>query len=110
MDLADIKKWWQSMDFWLLKLDQPITHETASKSINWLIDEVERLNKALSDGVPILEEAATRIEELESENENLQLEHDVMFCRIRDANEQYSPEEVSRIIDAEIKAKRAESV
>jgi regulator of replication initiation timing len=51
-----------------------------------------------------------QVEDLQSENENLQIEHGVMFCRLRDANGQYTPDEVSKLIDAEIKAKSAESV
>ncbi|OHD24180.1 MAG: hypothetical protein A2Y38_24825 [Spirochaetes bacterium GWB1_59_5] len=53
---------------------------------------------------------ADEVEDLVSRNENLEIEHDVMFCRLRDANGQYTPEEVSGFIDAEIKAKLAESV
>ena len=50
------------------------------------------------------------VEDLVSRNENLEIEHDVMFCRLRDANGQYTPDEVSKLIDAEIKARSAESV
>ena len=68
-----------------------------------LDDEINRLQTTI-EGLDV------EVEDLKSENETLQIEHDVMFCRIRDANEQYSPEEVSRFIDAEIKAKLAELV
>lgn len=56
--------------------------------VDWLIAEVERLTELAGD--------------LESQNENLQIEHDVMYARIRDANGQYTPDYVTRILDAEI--------
>jgi len=55
--------------------------------------------KCVTDKYDKLQES---VEDLESENENLQIEHDVMFARIRDNNSQYTPEEVSRLIDSEI--------
>jgi hypothetical protein len=55
--------------------------------------------KCVTDKYDKLQES---VEDLESGNENLQIEHDVMFARIRDNNSQYTPEEVSRLIDSEI--------
>jgi chromosome segregation ATPase len=65
-----------------------------------LLDAREIANKYNSEAYRLSE----RVEDLESENENLHIEHDVMYARIRDRNGEYTPEEVSKLIDGEILA------
>jgi hypothetical protein len=74
-----------------------------------LLAECTRLEAILSDGKALMknyEELQEKVTDLENQNGNLHIEHDVMFMRIRDANGQYTPNEVSRLIDSEI-AERA---
>lgn len=92
---------------------QPVVPEVDLESLR---DEMKSIALALgrskTDGESDCDwhAMADEVEDLVSRNENLEIEHDVMFCRIRDANGQYTPEEVSKLIDAEIKARSAESV
>ena len=50
------------------------------------------------------------IEELASENENLQIAHDVMFARIRNNNGPYTPDEVSQLIDGELLKRETDNI
>jgi len=75
--------------------------------MEWLIVEIDRLTQLCEEQGGEIEHLKEQAGDLESQNETLQIEHDVMYARIRDANGQYSPEEVSNLIDAEIAISKA---
>ncbi|OHD28232.1 MAG: hypothetical protein A2Y38_25245 [Spirochaetes bacterium GWB1_59_5] len=86
----------------------------AKAGMNWLVNDIKALRKqweaaesALSQARNEVERLTEQVGDLESQNENLQIDHDVMYARIRDANGQYTPEEVSNLIDAEIALSQA---
>lgn len=75
-----------------------------------IIKQAMAENRLQTPHVDWLIEQYERAEKLESDNENLQIEHDVMFARIRNNNGRYTPEEVSRLIDAELLKRETEFV
>jgi hypothetical protein len=75
-----------------------------------IVTQAMKDNRLQTPHVDWLIEQYERVEELECANEDLQIAHDVMFARIRNNNGQYTPDEVSRLIDGELLKRETEFV
>ena len=89
MDLAEITEKFRTT---------PLTEFEVSD----VLKECHRLTQLWEEQGAEIESMKEQVGDLESQNEDLQIEHDVMFARIRDANGHYTPQEVSKLIDSEI--------
>ena len=94
-------------DFDLVAEDDERMSEIIEAVVCVVSPELARLTQLCEEQGAEIEHLKEQAGDLESQNETLQIEHDVMYARIRDANGQYSPEEVSNLIDAEIAISRA---